>query len=35
MTVEMSMAVAFYDYNQPVDITVPPEALEAEEVSYS
>lgn len=35
MTVEMTMALTFYDYDQPVSITVPPEALAAEEASYS
>jgi len=31
MTIDMDIGARYYDYNQPVDITLPPEALEAEE----
>ncbi len=33
MTMDTNMGMSFYDYNQPVDIILPPEALNAEEVS--
>lgn len=32
-TIDMNIGLRFYDYNQPVDITLPPAALDAEEVS--
>lgn len=34
MTIDTNTGLTFYDYNQPVDITLPPAALDAEEVSY-
>jgi len=34
MTTEVLMVVNFYDYNEPVSIELPPEALEAEEMTY-
>lgn len=34
MTMDMNMGVRFYDYNQPVSITLPQEALNAQETSY-
>jgi hypothetical protein len=32
MTIDVGMTIDFYDYNQPVSIELPPEALEAEEM---
>jgi hypothetical protein len=34
MVMDMNTAVRLYDYNQPVSIVLPPEALEAEEMPY-
>jgi hypothetical protein len=34
MTVDVKMVERFYDYNEPVSIELPEEALEAEEMSY-
>jgi hypothetical protein len=34
MTTEVTIVVNFYDYNEPVSIELPPEALEAEELTY-
>jgi hypothetical protein len=34
ITVDVTMVENFYDYNQPVSIELPPEALEAEEMPY-
>jgi hypothetical protein len=34
MTVDVKMVETFYDYNQPVSIELPPEALDAEEMPY-
>jgi hypothetical protein len=33
LTIDTNTALSFYDYNQPVEIILPPEALNAEEVS--
>ena len=35
MTMEIEMTMRFYDYNQPVSIELPPEALDAEEMPLS
>jgi outer membrane lipoprotein-sorting protein len=32
MTIDMNMGMRLYDYNQPVSITLPPEALDAQEM---
>ena len=32
MTMDINMGMRFYDYNQPVSITLPPEALDAQEM---
>ena len=32
MTMDINMGMSFYDYNQPVSITLPPEALDAPEM---
>ena len=34
MTMDMNIVQRLYDYNQPVSITLPPEALEAQEMPY-
>lgn len=34
VTMDVKMVMSFYDYNEPVSIELPPEALEAEEMSY-
>jgi len=34
MTMDMNMGMRLYDYNQPVSITLPPEALDAQEMPY-
>ncbi len=35
MTMDVDMIMNFYDYNQPVSIELPPEALDAEEMSQT
>jgi hypothetical protein len=35
MTMDMNVGVSLHDYNQPVSVTLPPEALNAQEVSGS
>jgi len=34
MTMDIKLVESFYDYNEPVSIELPPEALDAEEISY-
>jgi hypothetical protein len=34
MIMDMDMGMSFYEYNQPVSITLPPEALDAPEMPY-
>ncbi len=34
VTIDVEMVMSFYDYNQPVSIELPPEALDAEELPY-
>jgi hypothetical protein len=34
VTIDVKMVESFYDYNQPVSIELPPEALDAEELPY-
>ena len=34
MTMDVKMVESFYDYNEPVSIELPPEALDAEEMPY-
>lgn len=34
MTMDIKIVESFYDYNEPVSIELPPEALDAEEISY-
>ncbi len=34
VTMDMNIGMRFYDYNQPVSIILPPEALDAEEIPY-
>jgi hypothetical protein len=34
MTMDVKLAESFYDYNEPVSIELPQEALDAEEISY-
>lgn len=34
MTIDIEMTMRFYDYDQPFTVVLPPEALDAEEISY-